>query len=266
MSATQPFTVLQLSDLHILPSSEDTLMGVKTEYYWKSVLKLATTNHRDADLIIVSGDLAQEPSPASYQRIQRSLLNTSIPSICLPGNHDDYGMMQKNLNLETVNCNKQVVHGNWQVVSLNSQIIGKTGGFLSENELNFLETCLGRSPHLHTLVTFHHHCIPTNCEWLDTMLIANSNQLFGLLANYPQVHAITTGHIHQDQETKVNGITVYGTPSTCFQFKPHSQTFALEQTAPGYRWFKLYEDGKITTAVERLAGNLSELDMQSKGY
>lgn len=266
MSATLPFTILQLTDLHILPSPDDTLMGVNTEFYWESVLKLAIQNHPNADLIIVSGDLAQEPSPSSYLRILETLSTTSIPSICLPGNHDDYGMMLQTLKLETINCNKQIVLDNWQIISLNSQIIGETGGYLSDDELDFLDTCLKRKPHLHALVTFHHHCIPTGSEWMDTMLITNSDHLFQILANHPQVQAITTGHIHQNLETKLNGISVYGTPSTCFQFKPNSQTFALEQTAPGYRWFKLYVDGKITSAVERLNSDLIELDIYSNGY
>ncbi len=266
MSATQALTILQLTDLHILPSSEDTLMGVNTELYWESVLTMAIQNHPESDLIIVTGDLAQEPSQASYQRILETLSRTSIPSICLPGNHDDYPMMLQTLNRETINCNKQIVFDQWQIISLNSQIIGETGGFLSDTELDFLETSLNRKPGLHSLVTFHHHCVPTGSQWMDTMLIGNSDQLFQRLANYPQVRAITTGHIHQELEINHNGITVYGSPSTCFQFKPQSRSFALEQTAPGYRWFKLHGDGTITSAVERIETDLKELNIYSKGY
>ena len=266
MSTTQPFTILQLSDPHILPSPEDTLMGVNTEYYWQSVFNLAMQNHPDAGLIIVSGDLAQKPCPTSYRRILKTLSTTSIPSICLPGNHDDYGLMQQILNLKTINCNKQFVHENWQIISLNSQIKGETGGYLSENELHFLETCLNRYPDLHALITFHHHCIPTGSQWMDTMQITNSDLLFQILADYPQVHAITNGHIHQNLESELNGIPVYSAPSTCFQFKPNSQEFALEKTAPGYRWFTLFSNGKITTNVERLGTDLLELDIYSSGY
>ena len=266
MSAAQPVTILQLSDPHILPSPEDTLMGVNTEYYWQSVFNLAVKNHPDADLIIVSGDLAQKPCPTSYQRILKTLSTTSIPSICLPGNHDDYALMQQILNLETINCSKQIVHDDWQIISLNSQIIGEEGGYLSEQELNFLETCLNRNPDLHALITFHHHCIPTGSQWMDVMQISNSDFLFQMLADYPQVRAITTGHIHQDLESELKGVSVYSAPSTCFQFKPHSQKFALDKTAPGYRWLTLFGNGEIATKVERLETDLIELDTSSSGY
>jgi Icc protein len=38
-------------------------------------------------------------------------------------------------------------------------------------------------------------------------------------------------------------------PSTCAQFQPSSDTFALDTRPPGYRWIDLHADGSIDTSV-----------------
>jgi Icc protein len=39
------------------------------------------------------------------------------------------------------------------------------------------------------------------------------------------------------------------TPSTCFQFVPGRDDFAIDDRPPGYRWLHLYPDGRIDTRV-----------------
>ncbi|MEN8260522.1 MAG: metallophosphoesterase, partial [Pseudomonadota bacterium] len=85
--------VLQITDLHILPSPDDTLAGVNTEQCFYEVLSLARQHHWPADLILFTGDLAQHPSRASYLRLLRAFNNLGLPCVCLPGNHDDTGLM-----------------------------------------------------------------------------------------------------------------------------------------------------------------------------
>jgi Icc protein len=38
-------------------------------------------------------------------------------------------------------------------------------------------------------------------------------------------------------------------PSTCTQFRPNSDDFALDVRPPGYRWLDLTANGKIQTKV-----------------
>lgn len=266
MNPTSALKILQITDQHILARPQQTLMGVNTDFYWRAVFDHALQNHPDSALIILTGDLCQQPSVSSYQRILQTLTTTSIPCICLPGNHDDFSLMQQTLNHGNVSCNKQMVFEHWQIINLNSQIIGQTGGYLQQDELDFVEQCVNRHPDLHVLVTCHHHCTATGSRWMDTMQIKNSDALFQKLLNFAQIRAITTGHIHQQLETEKGHIRVFGTPSTCFQFKPYSRDFALDSSAPGYRWFELSADGEILSKVERLPVSMDELDVQSGGY
>ena len=260
-------SILQITDLHILPRLNETFLGIDTEYYFLAVLELALSENSHYDLIIVTGDLAQNPSKESYQRILKHLESTHILCICLPGNHDDVQLMQQILNKPLVSCRKQILLGNWQLIFLNSQIKGANGGRLSNHELCFLDDCLSNYPDHHALIAIHHHCLETKSAWMDSMIIENSLELWTVIDKYPNVKIITNGHIHQLMDIEHQHVRVLGTPSTCFQFKPFSTTFSLDElAAPGYRQIKLSSDGKFKTYICRLPKPLKDLQIDSLGY
>lgn len=259
------FSVLQITDPHILATPDATLLGINTAYYFKAVLKQAFQS-RQFDLCLLTGDLAQEPCRSSYQFILETLQAYAIPCLCLPGNHDDFDIMQAVLNTDTINCDKQLLLGNWQVIGLNSQTPGSEGGCLATAELAFLERCLQDNPSLNTLIAIHHHCLPTGSLWMDTMIIHNAEDIFDCVKQYPQVKAIINGHIHQVMELEVNEVKILTTPSTCFQFKPNSENFSLDDASPGYRWLQLFADGTIKSGVERIAEPLIGFQEKTSGY
>jgi 3',5'-cyclic-AMP phosphodiesterase len=258
-------TLLHITDTHILAAPEATLLGVNTAHYFQAVLKQAFANYH-VDLVLLTGDLAQDPCVASYQFIYDALAIYNTPSLCLPGNHDDYTLMQQVFNTESISCRKQVLIKNWQCLSLNSQIIGANGGYLAEEELEFLDTCLAAHPQHYTLLAMHHHCVKTQSIWMDTMIIANRQQLFDVVSHHSQLKAIVHGHIHQNLDAKIANVHVLGTPSTCFQFKPKAHEFELDDTSPGYRIIRLYDDGQITSEVMRLSAPLQGLQLHTHGY
>ena len=259
-------SILQITDLHILPGLGETFLGIDTEHYFSAVLELALAENRHYDLILVTGDLAQHPGSASYQRILDRLAAANTPCICLPGNHDDYELMLRIFNTGLVSCRKQVLLENWQLICLNSQIPGAPGGHLSKQELLFLDGCLNTHPDHYALIAVHHHCLATNSAWMDTMMIENSEEFWAIIDHYPQVQAVTTGHTHQVMDRARGTVRVLGTPSTCFQFKPESEGFSLDAAAPGYRRIILSADGGIESAVTRLPEPLSGLQTDSPGY
>ncbi len=263
---TACISILQLSDLHILPTPEDKMLGINTEHYFHACLEQAFAAKQYFDLILLTGDLAQEPCPASYRRILTRIEAYKTPCICLPGNHDDYELMQQILNTDSINCRKQVLLDNWQLISLNSQIPGNPGGRLPKGELAFLESCLTENPGHYALIAVHHHCLETKSPWMDTMIIENRRELLAIVGKYPQVKAITTGHIHQIMDVKTTALRVLGAPSTCFQFTPETLEFSVSDTAPGYRLIELYADGLIESEVVRLPEPLVGLQTDMHGY
>lgn len=260
-------SLLQISDSHIPPRPGETLLGIDTEYYFRAVLEQAfASSALPFDLILLTGDLAQNPKLSNYQRILNTLEAYKTPCICLPGNHDDYELMQQVLNTELVNCRKQLFLGNWQIISLNSQIPGAPEGRLSNQELAFLEQCLSAYPDRYALIAFHHHCQSINSPWMDTMMIENAQELFAIINRHPQVKAITFGHIHQAIELEAGSVRIWGAPSTCFQFQPESKQLTVVDTPPGYRLIHLFADGLAESEVHRLPKRLTGLQTDTQGY
>lgn len=259
-------SILQATDTHLLADAESTLLGVKTDAYFNTILRTAFSEQSHFDLVILSGDLSQDASPASYRRMLATLEEYNAPCLCLPGNHDDTALMKAVFNLPAIQWRRQLTIGSWQIVTLNSQIPGDAAGHLSEDELHALESCLQERPAANALVAVHHHAVPSGSSWMDSMIINNRDELLNLLARYSQVKGLISGHIHQEQDTTVDEIRVLATPSTCFQFTPKTDRFSLDTTAPGYRTLRLYSDGHIETKVHRLPGSLSELQRDVGGY
>lgn len=245
-------TILQISDLHILCSADQLMSGVNTAKSFQSILKHAFSQHKTIDLILVTGDLTQQPNDFAYQFIAEELNRYHTRTLCLPGNHDDIALMRQYLNNDKVNCDKQLTTQHWQVICLNSQKIGSDTGYIAKQELEYLEKQLKQFPEKHTLIAFHHNPIPTHSEWLDTMTIENADELFDRVKQSPQVKLMICGHIHQTLASKKENISILGCPSTCFQFKPHDKTYALDTLGPGYRILKLNPDGLIDTEVTHL--------------
>jgi len=55
--------------------------------------------------------------------------------------------------------------------------------------------------------------------------------------------------VHQASDRRRKGVRLMSTPSTCSQFRPNSDDFALDSRSPGYRWLNLSASGAIETEV-----------------
>ena len=266
--AGQPVRIVQITDFHLLADPTQTMMGVNTEQSFLAVLDRAWHDQRrdGIDLFLMTGDLAQQPAPETYRRLRERLDALPVPCYCLPGNHDEAGLMGQALAESNIRFQAQILLDGWQIVCLDSTLPNEAGGYLAPAELALLEAKLRERPELHALVCFHHSPLPTGAAWLDTMKLANADALFALLGRHPQVKALVYGHIHQAMDVRLGGLRLLGCPSTCFQFKPDSDEFALDCLPQGYRWLELHADGGIGTGVVRMDAVPAGLDMAAGGY
>ena len=238
----------QITDLHLGPTEDYEIRGLNALTSLRSVLDAIDCNGRGEDLLLITGDLASDGQPQAYRQLDRLLNKHSKRALWLPGNHDDVEVMCKNLvhypQITTYTAE------NWAIVTIDSSQEGKTGGHIADWQLQQLENTLQQLADKFVLVAMHHSPVLVNSLWLDQHRIANQLQLHGLLKSHGNVKAVVNGHVHQQCESNWDGLAVYSTPSTCRQFEPLSDVFALSSQPPAYRWFDLHADGHIDTAVE----------------
>ena len=258
--------LLQLTDFHLRLQPGDTLLGVDTEHSFKGTLRTALAEGITPDLALLTGDLAQDATAETYQRLARALADLPCPAYCLPGNHDDPALMAAHLANKRLHCQPLIQLDHWQIICLNSTIPHSPLGRLSDSELELLRHGLEADSQRHTLIALHHHPVASGSAWMDRMQISNADSLFAVLRHYPTVRGIVFGHIHQALDQTLEGIRILGSPSTCFQFKPGQADFALDALPPGHRWIELHDDGRIETRVHRMDALPDGLKLGSGGY
>ncbi len=256
--------LVQLTDPHLYADTSEGLYGVNSYQSFEAVV--AEVVKQPMDLALLTGDLVHDESEQGYKNLRRSLQSLNAPVHLIPGNHDDFAFMQTEFRQGPISCEKQILLGNWQVLMLNSQVSGQVQGHLGEQELAWLEQCLGQAGERHGIIFLHHNPVPVDCKWLDPLGLDNADKLFEVMAAYPQVKALVWGHVHQEFSEVRAGVRLLSTPSTCIQFKPNVDEFELDYLAAGYRWFRLHEDGSLETGVKRLEKMPDGLDPDAKGY
>ena len=262
--------LIQITDCHLTKKENGELLGVNTRESLNAVTDLvkhniAINNHASPDYILATGDLAQDASAEAYCYFKSHMDQFGCPVKWFPGNHDDKAVMKSVIG-EGKELEKCFEIGGWQIILLDSLVKNSVHGFLASEELDLLEASLKNNPQLHTLISFHHHPINIDCVWLDKIGLHNQDAFFDIIDRYDNVKALLWGHIHQELNGQRGDVALYATPSTCIQFLPKSEDFAVDSSAPGYRWMRLLPNGDIETKVVRAENYEFDLDLASNGY
>jgi len=261
----KPLYIAQITDTHLYADPRGQLLGLNTRDCLTRIIDLAISTQAP-DLVVASGDLAHDGSPQAYQHLHTCFSRLGVPIYCLPGNHDEAVVLRANSECDHLYSSRSVCIGGWLLLFLDSTVTGSDGGHLAETELDELDTALASHPGLPALVCLHHQPVNIGSRWLDTMAVDNPKAFFNIIDRHPQVRAVIWGHVHQTFEQQRNGVRLLSTPSTCIQFLPDSEKFAVDMIPPGYRWLELYPDGTFKTGVTRLQMIPGEIDLGALGY
>ena len=256
--------IAQITDTHLHADPDGCLLGLNTRHCLQRVIEHAS--QRQPELVVASGDLTHDGSQQAYALARDCFNRMGVPVHCLPGNHDEAEILKKCMNGNGYNSHTSVHINGWQLIFLDSSVAGSEGGHISGAELKNMEDSLQQASDLPTLIWLHHQPVSIGSRWLDTMAVDNPDDFFAVIDRHPQVRGIIWGHVHQVFDQQRNGVRLLSTPSTCIQFLPGSEDFAVEHIPPGYRWLDLYDDGHFTTGVERLADIPGDIDRSARGY
>jgi Icc protein len=258
--------VAQISDLHLFADERQDLLGWNTWASLEVVVQRILSMSPRPDLILLTGDLSQDETEGAYQKIVQRFIPLGIPTYWLPGNHDHVPTMQRILHRPPIFAEKLLERGGWKFLLLNTNVPGQVYGALNTESLHWLETQLSQTPAAQpTLIAMHHPPFWVGSPWLDKSGLQNTTAFFEVIDHYPQVQLVLFGHIHQEFCCERHSVTYLSTPSTCIQFMPHSDNFALDDARPGFRLLRLYPNGQFETLVERVFFS-QQLDFAAQGY
>jgi 3',5'-cyclic AMP phosphodiesterase CpdA len=220
--------ILHLSDTHLTASGFD-------EDGVDAVASLDRILHDvrfvpDLDLVVVSGDLADDGSVAGYaavhERIGRFAAERQIPQIYCIGNHDNRAAFGQVLGTGHVDAAGREVGqtavpdaraavsdvSGLRVITLDSLVPGSAHGLVSDAQLAWLGSVLAEPAQAGSVVVVHHPPIALSAvPWMVTDGLRNAEALGDVLAA-TDVRAVLCGHFHLQLAGALRGIPVSVTP------------------------------------------------------
>jgi Icc protein len=243
--------ILQISDTHLHAAADSRMRGVTTYATLLDVLEHVQRNSSwPPDLVIATGDIVQDESHAGYERFRASLEPLGVPVASIPGNHDDPKLMDELLTGGAFQVGGEIRLDGWSVILLSTFLAGEDAGGLGPARLRGLRQALEAHSTQHVLVAMHHHPLPMGSRWLDGVALRDAAEFLSVVDEHANVRGVVCGHVHQASDVVRRSVRFMSTPSTCAQFLPGSEFFALDDRPPGLRWITLLPDGQIETTVD----------------
>lgn len=215
---SQSLLIAQLTDIHLgfEPDNPDELNSRRLDEAVAAVLALDPL----PDLLLATGDLADQGDAASYRRVRQTLAALPFPVLYCLGNHDlRAGFREVFPEVPTADGFIQYVVEDWplRLVVIDTLEEGRHGGAFCERRARWLDTALGetRRP---TLLVLHHPPIATGIDWMTTgPEEAWALRLAAVVSRHTHVVGAVSGHIHRAIVSPWAGTTLMVCPSTAPQ-------------------------------------------------
>ena len=250
--------VAQITDMHLTANPGSKLYGVDTAQSLKNVIKEIRKLPKIPDVIIATGDIAEDGSKITYRHLQDLLAELKLPVCVLPGNHDDMSEMRSSFYVDGYHCTTAMRFHDWGFIFVNSQVEGQSHGYVSFSEFTELERNISALEGHPILIALHH--TPSNiCPSLGCQL-KNSKEFTAFLNKYPNVKGVIAVHTHNTFKINAGGHVQFTTPST-FAHVTHAQlgetvdhndfwaSHRPDGSLQGFRVLDLFPEGVIQSEV-----------------
>ncbi len=213
--------LIQFSDVHLSVGGE-LAPGVDPDANLARALVLLEEEGVAPDVVLCTGDLANEGEESSYRAFAAALLASPATAgatiVFVPGNHDRRGSFRTALLGEGPGegpINQVVWHDGLRIVALDSTVPGADHGHLAPETLAFLTDALRAPAPEGTLVVLHHPPSPSPIAPMAQLRLDNPGDLERAVAG-ADVRTIICGHYHHAAAGSLGKIPVWMSPSTAF--------------------------------------------------
>ena len=212
--------LIHLTDLHFTPPGVRHL-GYLPRRQFAAAIDSINTEHADAHLVAITGDLAALGQAAAYQELRACLADLGVPyRLCLGnGDHrarflaafpetpvDEDGFVQSVLDT-----------ADGRLIFLDSLADGEHWGELCEKRLTWLDQRLREVDGGAVFIFMHHPPFPVGVRLLDRLALRSADAFFETIGGR-NVRHMFFGHLHRPIAGSWRGIPVSVVQSTVSQF------------------------------------------------
>ena len=236
-------TVLQISDTH-LRAEPNTPVDLDPDAALAA--SIATVAGTAADLVLLTGDLADDGSIAALRRLRDLVEAFSAPVLAMAGNHD----IVENVH-EVFGTAGSVAIGAWRVHAVETVIRGQEHGAVDVDDLIRRLDAADDRP---TVIALHHPPrSPSTHPWFR---LIGAEQMLTEMRSRPHVRAVVSGHLHEAFRFSDGALELCGAPSTYYAIEHLGATYRLvDHGIVGTQVLTLADDGSFSCdPVDRSLG------------
>lgn len=226
--------IVQITDTHLMPPGAR-LHTLDPGARLARVLAHVRDTCADADLLVFTGDIANDGAETAYASLSEMLQDMPIPVRFLLGNHDRRASFLKVFpdtptdGSGFVQSTLDTPDGRGRLIFLDSLQEGETGGRYCRTRLDWLATTLASAPERQVTLFVHHPPVPHGMRHFDNIGFHDAKAVMDLLRAHPGgVRHIFFGHIH----IPLSGVTHDGIGFTAGRGCNHQFMQEFDNPAP----------------------------------
>jgi 3',5'-cyclic-AMP phosphodiesterase len=251
---TDSLTFVHLSDTHIVRPGVR-LRDVDTIDTLTRVIETVNRLTPQPAFVVIGGDLVSpdvEPEvkaktreltvrdyETAYEIFQGIVGRLTVPVHYVMGNHDRRVPFRRVIFKDPQPTDRPYYYaftsGQHRVCILDSLQPQRDGGYMGQAQLAWLRKQLHQHAESPTLLVVHHQAVPVGIRVLDRIMLMDAGNLWQVVHEVSNVCAVLCGHVHLPYAGQRDGIPVFTTPSTCFQFSEAADGLAASPGPPMLR-------------------------------
>lgn len=211
--------LLHLTDLH-LPAPGDMLWGLDPYARADAFLTEMAEAHPDADLCVISGDLADNGAPGAYDWLAARLARFPVPTMLMIGNHDDREVMRARLP-GLSDDGQGFVQGVRQIedqvfLFLDTFKGGTSAGQYCAARQSWLAQQLQAADGRPVRLFMHHPPFDIGVPYMDRIKLEEAEAFADILQGH-DIRNIFFGHVHRPVFVSWRGIACNALPAAAHQ-------------------------------------------------
>jgi len=198
------YRLAQITDCHLLAGADQFYQQVQPARHLAARVAMLQTEQPDA--VLLTGDMTQDHSAASYQLLAQLLSGLPCPVFCLPGNHDDSAELNHLCQQLPFRPERSLVLANWQLLLLNSKGETPAGVFPPAEQRWLAEQCQHSVADAIWLFC-HHHPLALN-SFIDKHGQQDEARLWQTIAAEPRITGVAHGHAHHAYQRRKHNVDI----------------------------------------------------------
>src|SRR5262249_44030964 len=186
------------------------LYGLDPSERLRAAIADINAHHRDAEFVLITGDLAHHGEPAAYNALRQALAALAVRWHLLIGNHDDraaFKAMFPEARVDEHGFMQTVIDSSaGPFVLLDTHDTGTHQGRLCSTRLGWIDRTLASLRGRDVFLAMHHPPLMLSLPAMDHLGLAGRDDLAGLLDRYRNIRHIFFVHVHRPVHGALQGV------------------------------------------------------------